>query len=141
LVGLELGTGDLLVSLPAGPQYTNHLGTVHASALLAVAEAASGAFLVRQMGGGTGFVPVVRRLDAKFRKPANGRVSGRAAVAENEVSRWTAEMAARGRVLASIPVEVVDTAGVVVLSATVEWFIARRDPDAEPVAIPDTGRM
>ena len=44
LIGLELASpdSDLLISLPAGVQYTNHLGTVHGSALLAVAEAGSG---------------------------------------------------------------------------------------------------
>lgn len=68
---------------------------------------------------------MVRRLDAKFRKPANGAVSARATVAAAEVDGWAAEMAARGRVLATVPVEVVDEAGVVVMSATVEWFIAR----------------
>jgi acyl-coenzyme A thioesterase PaaI-like protein len=128
LVGLEPAAGDggFLVSLPDGPQYTNHLGTVHASALLAVAEAGSGAFLVRQFGGGEGFVPVVRRLEAKFRKPGRGRISARCPVGVQEVQRWSAELAARGRVLAPIPVEVVDTDGVIVLSAVVEWFIATR---------------
>ena len=134
LLGLEAaaaGSG-FLVSLPAGPQYANHLGTVHASALLAVAEAGSGAFLARQLGDTAGFVPVVRRLDAKFRRPAAGRVSARAAVADGEVARWAAELAARGRVSAAVPVEVVDGAGVVVLAATVEWFIARASAEAEP---------
>src|SRR5713226_10524444 len=65
------GSG-FLVSLPDGPQYTNHLGTVHASALLAAAEAGSGAFLVRQFGEASGYLPVVRRLEAKFRKPPGG---------------------------------------------------------------------
>ena len=131
LVGLEPASGHLLVSLPAGPQHANHLGTVHASALLAVAEAGSGAFLAGQLPDAAGFVPVVRRLEARFRKPATGRVSVRAVVADGEVARWAAEMATRGRVLATVPVEVVDAAGVVVLSATVEWFIARAAPDAE----------
>jgi acyl-coenzyme A thioesterase PaaI-like protein len=127
LVGLEpAGADGFLVSLPAGPQHANHVGTVHASALLAVAEAGSGAFLVRHMGDPAGFVPVVRRLDAKFRRPASGRVSARAAVNPAEVARWAAELATRGRVSAMVPVEVVDAAGVVVLTATVEWFIARR---------------
>src|SRR5262245_707915 len=78
-IGLEScpDDGEVLVSLPDGPQYANHLGTVHASALLAVAEAASGAFLVRHFGSGAGVVPVVRRLEAKFKKPARGRVSAR----------------------------------------------------------------
>jgi len=130
LVGLEPVAEDsvFLVSLPDGPQYTNHLGTVHASALLAVAEAGSGAFLVRQFGSGAGFVPVVRRLEAKFRKPARGRVSARCTVPAEEVGRWSAELAARGRVSAAVSVEVVDAAGVVVLSAVVEWLIARAEP-------------
>jgi hypothetical protein len=38
---------------------------------------------------------------------------------------WAATLAARGRVLAPVPVEVVDEAGGVVLSAIVEWFLAR----------------
>ena len=133
-VGLEAGAdeSEFLVCLPAGPQYTNHLGTVHASALLAVAEAGSGAFLVRQYDSGAGFVPVVRRLEARFRKPAHGRVSARCPVPAEEVGRWAAELAARGRVSAPVAVEVVDTGGAVVLTAVVEWFIARGRESAEP---------
>jgi acyl-coenzyme A thioesterase PaaI-like protein len=130
LIGLETaeaGSG-FLVSLPEGPQYANHLGTVHASALLAVAEAGSGALLAQRFGSGDGFVAVVRRLEARFRKPASGRVSARAAVSPEEVDRWANELRQRGRVLAAVPVEVVDAAGVVVLSAVVEWFIARAVP-------------
>jgi acyl-coenzyme A thioesterase PaaI-like protein len=136
LVGLEpAGAGsEFLVSLPAGAQYGNHLGTVHASALLAVAEAGSGAFLLQRLGGAAGFVPVVRRLDAKFRKPATGRVSARAVVGDDEVARWSSELAGRGRVSAAVPVEVVDGAGVIVLSATVEWFIARTGAAPDPAA-------
>jgi acyl-coenzyme A thioesterase PaaI-like protein len=128
LVGLESAAGDcgFLVSLPDGPQYANHLGTVHASALLAVAEAGSGVFLVQQLGPGEGFVPVVRRLEAKFRKPARGRLFARCTVGVQEVEQWSAELAARGRVLAPITVDVVDADGVIVLSAVVEWFIVKR---------------
>lgn len=131
LIGLELapeGSG-FLVSLPDGPQYTNHLGTVHAVALLAVAEAGSGVFLLDRLGDPAGFVPVVRRLEAKFRSPASGRVSARGVVADEEVARWASELVSRGRVLLAVPVEVVDAAGTVVLSATVEWFIARAKPE------------
>jgi acyl-coenzyme A thioesterase PaaI-like protein len=129
LIGLEAAAPEsgCLVAIPEGPQYTNHLGTVHASALLAVAEAASGAFLVRHFGPATGFVPVVRRLEAKFRKPATGRVAGRCIVAADEVACWMLELTSRGRVLAAMPVEVVDDAEVVVMSAVVEWFIVRGD--------------
>lgn len=45
LVGLEPASPEsgFLVALPADPEHGNHLGTVHASALLTVAEAGSGA--------------------------------------------------------------------------------------------------
>jgi acyl-coenzyme A thioesterase PaaI-like protein len=131
LVGLEpapAGSG-FLVSLPDGKQYTNHLGTVHASALLAVAEAGSGAFLLDQLGNSAGLVAVVRRLEAKFRRPASGRVSGRAVVAPEEVARWASELGDRGRVIASVTVDVVDAEGNVAMCATVEWFINRINPD------------
>jgi acyl-coenzyme A thioesterase PaaI-like protein len=141
LIGLEPATpdGGFLVGLPDGPQYTNHLGTVHASALVAVAEAGSGEFLARHLGDGgdaAGFVPVVRRLESKFRKPASGRVWARASVPPEQVQQWSEELASRGRVSCAVPVEVVDTSGVVVLSAVVEWFIARGRSDTEPGAAP-----
>jgi hypothetical protein len=69
----------------------------------------------------------VRRLEAKFRKPARGRVSARSGVSADEVARWAQELETRGRVLAGVPIEVIDSAGVVVLSAVVEWFITRAE--------------
>ena len=127
LIGLELANPDsgFLVCLPENPQYANHLGTVHGSALLAVAEAGSGAFLSQHFANETGVIPVVRKLEAKFRKPASGQVSARCKVSSDELFRWSTELATRGRISASIPVEVVDGAGVTVLSAVVEWFIAQ----------------
>lgn len=117
--------GAFLVSLPGSIDTTNHLGTVHAGALLSVAEAGSAVFLLRHLGEVPGVVPVVRRLESKFRRPAHGRVSARAVVAEGEPARWSAELEARGRVLAAVPVEVVDESGAVAVTAVVEWFLAR----------------
>jgi len=130
LLGLESAPAgsEFLVSLPDGPQYTNHIGTVHAIALLAVAEAGSAAFLIRHFGDRDGFVPLVRRLESKFRKPARGRVSARASVPAEEIARWSVELTTRGRVTAAVPVEIIDSGGVVVLTAVVEWFISRGDP-------------
>jgi acyl-coenzyme A thioesterase PaaI-like protein len=119
-------TGDdaHLLRLPVGGQYLNHLGTVHAGALLALAEAGSGEFLLRSLGGAKGVVPVVRRLEAKFRKPANGAVTASASVAEGALDELRAGLAAKGRALISVNVELHDESGAHVLSASVEWFIA-----------------
>ncbi len=126
-IGLELASqeSDFLVTLPDDPKYTNHVGTVHASALLAVAEAGSAAFLSKQFPTVTGFIPVVRQLEAKFRKPARGRVWARCKVTPQEIAQLTSDLATRTRMFASIPVEVVDDAGTVVMSAIVEWFISQ----------------
>jgi acyl-coenzyme A thioesterase PaaI-like protein len=76
LVGItHSGNKGSVLSLPNDLRYTNHLGTVHAAALLALAEATSGEYLIRELKSiGFEVVPVVRRLEAKFRKPAVGAV-------------------------------------------------------------------
>ena len=127
LIGLQLAEKEsgFLVFLPNDLQYTNHLGTVHGGALMSVAEAGSGVFLLQQFGENDSFVPVVRKFEAKFRKPANGQVATRCMVSSEELKRWEHELSTRGRLSASVSTEVVDMAGNVVLSATIEWFIAR----------------
>lgn len=114
-----------MVSLPSGPQYLNHLGTVHGSALLAVAEAGSGEYLFRNLGHIKDVVPVVRKLEAKFRRPANGSVTSRCAIAQAILDGWMSELEVRGRVSADVPIEVIDATNTVVLSAVVEWFITK----------------
>jgi acyl-coenzyme A thioesterase PaaI-like protein len=117
------GSGGLL-ALPESPDYTNHLGTVHASAQLALAEATSGEFLLRALGVIDGLVPVVRRLEAKFKRPANGVLTSRASADAAKVAELPAELARKGRSLIEVRVEVLDASGVVTLTADVEWFLA-----------------
>jgi hypothetical protein len=64
-------------------------------------------------------------MEAKFHRPASGRVSARAVVAPEEIARWASELLERGRVSAAVSVEVVEVDGKAALSATVEWFIKK----------------
>ena len=114
-----------LLRLPPGAKYLNHLGTVHASALLALAEASSGEFLLRHFGSSAGVVPVVRRIEAKFRKPANGAVASTASATPDALKQLDTDLAAKGRALILIAVELHDESGTHALSASVEWFIQR----------------
>jgi acyl-coenzyme A thioesterase PaaI-like protein len=129
-IGLQSAGAEpgALLSLPDAPQYLNHLGTVHASAQLALAEATSGEFLLRTLGEVEGLVPVVRRLEARFRRPASGVLSARASADEATLAAIHRELQRRGRATISVAVEVHDTAGAVCLSATVEWFLALTQP-------------
>jgi acyl-coenzyme A thioesterase PaaI-like protein len=114
-----------LLRLPSGEQYLNHLGTVHASAQLALAEASSGEFLLKHFGSTDRLVPLVRRLEAKFRKPANGAVTSTATAAPESLAQLDAELASKGRSLIPVTVELHDESGAHTLSATVEWFVQR----------------
>lgn len=124
-IGLEPADGNQLLRLPAGPQFLNHLGTVHASALLALAEASSAEFLLRHFGSSEGVIPVVRRLESKFRKPAHGAVTSTASAAPEVFAQLNTDLAAKNRASIAIAVELHDESGAHVMSADVEWFITR----------------
>ena len=124
LVGIQLADDSThLLRLPAGKQYLNHLGTVHASAQLALVEASSGEFLLRHFVSADGIIPVVRRMDAKFRRPASGSIVSSVIVTAQALAHLDSELSAKGRALVSIPVEIHDESGAHTLSATFEWFI------------------
>jgi len=127
-VGLEAAADPGMLRLPAGEKYLNHLGTVHASAQLTLAEASSGEFLLRRFGQVEGVVPVVRRLEAKFSKPAHGALTSRVTTEAEEFARAEAELAAKGRALVGIRVELFDEAGTRTMSAVIEWFVASSAP-------------
>ncbi|PPC89660.1 MAG: thioesterase [Methylobacter sp.] len=125
LIGLTPAdeASGFLVGISDDPNYTNHLGSVHASALLALAEAGSGEFLARRFSGHADAVPVVRRLEARFRKPGVGKMMARCTATDEAVTGWADELSKRGRVSAVLAMEVVDQTGAVVMTASVEWFI------------------
>jgi acyl-coenzyme A thioesterase PaaI-like protein len=75
-------TSESLLELPAGGQFLNHVGTVHAGEQLALAEACSGEFLLKGLASESGIVPMVRRVETKFKKPATGRVTARGDVCQ-----------------------------------------------------------
>lgn len=114
-----------LLRLPAGTRYLNHLGTVHASAQIALAEASSGEFLLRALGSASGLLPVVRRLESKFRKPAHGAIASTVSTPPEALERLLADLTAKSRAIISIAVEIHDESGAHTLSAQVEWFITK----------------
>ena len=127
LIGLQYSDRpDALLSLPEDQRYTNHLGTVHASALLALAEATSGEYLIREIDKpGFEVIPVVRRLESKFRKPAFGEIYSKVKVDNDTRDSFLASLHKKGRSLISIAVDVFDDKDTHALAATVEWFVSK----------------
>lgn len=124
-VGIQKSSGDGLLELPAGDQFLNHLGTVHAGAQLALAEACSGEYLLQVLAKESGIIPVVRRVEAKFKKPANGKVVAKINATLTAIDQAIIELTNKGRCLLSIYVDVYDEEGHHSLSSSFEWFIAR----------------
>jgi acyl-coenzyme A thioesterase PaaI-like protein len=126
LVGILKGSAPrALVELPAGGQYLNHLGTVHAGAQLVLAEACSGEFLLQNLALDFEVLPVVRRVEAKFKRPANGRLIANVITPVATIVDALAELEGRGRCLVAIAVEIIDESGQSTLAATFDWFIAQ----------------
>jgi acyl-coenzyme A thioesterase PaaI-like protein len=127
LLGIRPATdAEHLLLLPSGGQYLNHLGTVHAGAQLALAEASSGELLLKHFGSSDGLVPVLRRVEAKFRNPANGTIMSTASTTPESLARLDAELSSKGRSIIGITVEIYDESGAHALSATFDWFIQRQ---------------
>ncbi len=127
-IGITLSKQEgSVLSLPDDVRYTNHLGTVHAGAQLALAEASSGEFLLREFKDVSfEVVPVVRRLEAKFRKPAFGAVFSKVSIDPGKKAEFVAALTSKGRALIEVQVDVFDEKGTHSMTAAVEWFIARK---------------
>jgi hypothetical protein len=116
-----------MFQLAEAPHLLNHVGTVHASVQLALAEASSGQWLMQAVPDlADKVIAVVRRVDAKFKKPMLGPVYSRAATNADSVQHVAEALATKGRVLIPVTVEIVDALGNVGLVATFEWFATNR---------------
>jgi len=116
-----------ILEMPESSLLLNHVGTIHASAQFALAEASSGEFLLRHLGEAQSQVfAVLRTSDVKFRKPAHGALHASARFADGVADTLSTELASRGRALASVLVEVADAHGVVTMSGQYDWFLQRQ---------------
>jgi len=103
----------------------NHLGTLHAGALFSLAEATSGEFLLRQFhNSDLDIIPVVRKADIKYSRPAESAVYSTADFAENSVDEVYAGLKERGKVIIEVKVELYNDIDERIAASTVHWFLA-----------------
>lgn len=113
---------DYIAILPAAERFGNHLGTVHASALFALAEASSGILLLREFGEVENAVPVVRNVELKYKKPTDGAVFSKAKLTV-EKSEIIDLLEKKKRAQVPVLVSLHDTGGILLVQASFEWFI------------------
>lgn len=104
--------------------YTNHLGTVAAAAQFSLAEFATGQWLINAFPDfASNCIPVLRKSDVKFRKPATGKVSAKIIMDDNKIEEIRMQLTANRRTLINVPVEVHNEEGICVMQGNYEWFI------------------
>jgi acyl-coenzyme A thioesterase PaaI-like protein len=129
-LGIQLSSvsvGKAIASLPFTPQIANHLGTLHASAIFAVAEAASGFAIAGLIYPTTSGVRAFCEHGAiSYRNIARGRVEAIATVeSKEEVQR----LPIANKIDYTVNVSVVGKASGEVASALFKWTIIPRKKD------------
>ena len=117
---------DTILMLEDHEKYQNHLGTVHASAQYALAEASSGEILERNFGDWTGaYFPVVRRVEVKYKNPAKGRLFSTGSIDADKAAKAKKELGQKGRTLVDVMVKIIDEQKNITFESTFTWFIAK----------------
>jgi len=117
---------DTILMLDDREKYQNHLGTVHASAQYALAEASSGEIIERNFGDWNGeYFPVVRRGEVKYKNPARGRLFSAGFIEADSAMKAKKELSERGRTLVEVKVKILDEGKNITLECTFTWFIAK----------------
>ena len=125
-VGLKYSENpEYFLMLDNKPEYRNHLDTVHASAMFSLAEATSGYFLLGQLGELSDIVPVVRRVEVKYKKPSTGKVFSKAKFVDMEKPEILELLNQKGRTLINVEISLFDEENILVMQSVFEWFITK----------------
>lgn len=109
---IEAGHNSVAARLPAAPN-VNHFGTAYAGSLFTVAEVLGGVFAQTSLAAERG-VPLVKRVEIDFLRPAITDVVARATLDDAEITRVLTEYAERGKSDFELVAEVTDESGTVV---------------------------
>jgi hypothetical protein len=108
------------------PEYLNHLNNIHACVQLALAEASSGEFLLNQFFElRNELIPVIRKTEARYHKPANGALYSKASFDSVSKEAILSDLLEKNRVIVKVRTEVFDAQNNKSLTATFEWFITK----------------
>ena len=117
-----------LLELPSSPNYENHLGTVHASAQFALAEACSGEYLLKIFTKYTEkIIPIVRKSETKFKKPAEGKLFAAATLEHDNKEEIIEKLESKGRVVIPVKVTISNTKNEITMNAKIDWFIQKME--------------
>ena len=123
-LGLVVGP-DGQVTLPVSAIHHNHLGTVHASALYAVAEACSGEWIIRHLATALpDALAVTRSGTIQYKKPALSALTATVTTTSTSAAEVVQRVTERGMGRVTLDIEIACD-GIVAATATFDWVIQR----------------
>ena len=125
--GIEERTSDTL-QLSLTKQTSNHVGTMHAAALFALAETQSGVYLQSLFPeyGVDEVLPLLRGSNLKYRAPATSTVYAVATTGIEEQERFLSQFERKSRAGITVAVTLKDSTETVVMTGEFSWFVQRR---------------
>ena len=111
LLGISLSKDtDFLLQLDNRKEYTNHLDTVHAAALFALAEGSGAQLLLKAFPEVIidNVIPVLRKVDVSYKKPATGVIKSKAILKNDTIEHIILVLLSKKRVLIITMVEFFD---------------------------------
>jgi acyl-CoA thioesterase FadM len=116
---------EFLLMLAEDKKYTNHLGTVHAAAMFSLAEATAGQFMLNQFPDlQTGFVPVLRKAEVKYKKPGLGVLYSSARIGNENAAEIYQRILTQKRALFQLEVHITDSNNLLVFQGVFDWFVS-----------------
>ncbi len=113
-----------ILELAYNENLLNHLGTLHAGALFSLAEATSGEFLLRQFHDSElDLIPVVRKVEIKYSKPAKSAVYSTAEFIKNSLDDLYTGLKERGKVIIEVKVELYNETNERTAVSNIHWFL------------------
>ncbi len=127
LVGIEERTSDTL-QLSLTKEIGNHVGTMHAAALFALAETQSGVYLQSLFPeyGVDEALLLLRGSSLKYRAPATSTVYAVATTSIEEQERFLSQFERKGRAGITVAVTLKDSAETVAMTGEFSWFVQQR---------------
>lgn len=121
----EVAPGRAVLRLADDPAKHNHVGTLHAGALFALAESESGLCVMATIAELlAGVTPLAARAEITYRKVARGDVTATA-----RLGTTAAEIASAldeaGKTRFPVEVDIADASGEVCAVVTVDWHLRR----------------
>ena len=106
----------------------NHVGSIHACIQLTLAEASAGEFLKQELPAYQDtLIPLVRKTEATYAKPANGKLFTQATFFDCTKTETIYLIESKSRFMVKTKVIVTNEKKEITLKAIFEWFVIKKN--------------